>query len=410
MYRIGEEEAAEVAKVLATKQLSRVGDPTAGHLQEVDRFEQEWAQTIGTKYSLLMCGGGTAALVCGLAGMGIGPGDEVIVPAFTWMATATAVLTVGAIPVLAEVDDSMSMDPLDLERKIGPATKAVIPVHMVGRPANLERIVAIARARGLQVLEDCCQMVGGSYHGTRVGGWGHAGVYSFNHFKIISSGGEGGCLVTNDPVIYSRAFAFHDSGSIFRAKASAVAEPVFVAQQYRADEVMGAIARIQLQRLDGILADLRRLRARIEAETAGIAGLRVAPNNDAAGDCGVAVVYQFDSEDAARRFQAAPGVGGYVGIDHGKHVFSNWTPLREKRIMHHPAMNPFGFAQNQGLRMDYSDEACPRTLELLRRTVFIHVNPDWTAAQVGARIRALRDAARHVGSAALPDSRVASSQ
>ena len=210
MFRIGQEEAAEVAKVLATRQLFRVGDPTAGHLQEVDRFEEEWARTIGTKYSLLMCGGGPAALVCGLAGMGIGPGDEVIVPAYTWMATATAVLTVGAIPVLAEIDETMSLDPLDLDRKIGPSTKAVIPVHMVGRPANLERIGAIARARGLKVLEDCCQMVGGSYQGKRTGSWGDVGVYSFNYFKIISSGGEGGCLVTNDPAIYARAFTFHD--------------------------------------------------------------------------------------------------------------------------------------------------------------------------------------------------------
>ena len=136
MYRIGQEEVDEVAKVILSKQLFRVGDPRDGHLQEVERFEQEWAQKIGTQYALLMCGGGTAALVCGLAGLGIGPGDEVIVPAYTWMSTATAVLTVGAIPVLAEVDETMALDPEDFEKKISPHTKAVIPVHMLGRPAN----------------------------------------------------------------------------------------------------------------------------------------------------------------------------------------------------------------------------------------------------------------------------------
>ena len=394
MYRMGQEEVDEVAKVLLSKQLFRVGDPKAGHLQEVVRFEQEWAQKIGTEYALLMCGGGTTALVCGLAGLGIGPGDEVIVPAYTWMATATSVLAVGAIPVLAEVDETMALDPGDFERKIGPNTRAVIPVHMVGRPANLERILAIARRRGLKVLEDSCQMVGGMYHGKRTSSWGDAGAFSFNYFKIISAGGEGGVLVTNDRRLFETAFVYHDSGSAFRPQAGELQIPIFVAQQYRADEVMGAIARVQMQRMDGILADLRRIRKTIEAETAGVKGLRVTPGNDPDGDCGVVVAFQFESEAKARAFKDSEGVGGYVGIDHGKHVYTQWQPLREKRIAHHPDMNPFHFAKNRGLRMDYSDRACPRTLELLRRTIFCPINPDWTPAEVADKVAALKKAAQ----------------
>ena len=369
-----------------------MGDPKSGHLQEVERFEQEWAEKIGTKYSLLMCGGGTAAIVCALAGMGIGPGDEVIVPAYTWLATATSVLTVGAIPVLAEVDETMALDPDDFERKIGPHTKAVIPVHMVGRPANLERICAIARKHGLKVLEDSCQMVGGTYKGKRTGSWGDAGAFSFNFFKIISSGGEGGALVTSDRLIYERALMYHDSGSAFRPKAGEFTIPIFVAQQYRADEVMGAIARIQLQRLDGIIADLRRIRKTIEASAAGLKGLRVAPSNDPEGDCGVVVAFQFENEEKARAFNAAPGVGGYLGIDHGKHVYTQWSLLRNKLISHHPDMNPFSFPKNKGLRVDYSDTACPKTLALLRRTVFLQLDPDWTSATVKSKIEAIRKA------------------
>lgn len=169
MYRAGQEEIDAVAKVIFSKQWFRVGDPKAGHLQEVERFEQEWAEKMGVTYAILMSGGGTASLVCALAGIGIGPGDEVIVPAYTWLATATSVLTVGAIPVLAEVDETLGLDPADFERKIGPNTKAVIPVHMSGRPANLEAILAIARKRGLKVIEDSCQMDGGSYKGRRTG-------------------------------------------------------------------------------------------------------------------------------------------------------------------------------------------------------------------------------------------------
>jgi dTDP-4-amino-4,6-dideoxygalactose transaminase len=396
MYRIGQEEIAEVTKVILSKQLFRVGDPNAGHLQEAERFEQEWADKIGTKYSLIMSGGGTAALVCSLAGMGIGPGDEVIVPAYTWLATATSVLTVGAIPVLAEVDETLALDPDDLERKISPATKAVIPVHMMGRPANLERIIAVAKKHGIKVLEDCCQMVGGSFKGKRVGSWGDAGAFSFNYFKIITSGGEGGAMVTSDREIYERAFVYHDSGAAFRPKASELKEPIFVAQQYRADEVMAAIARIQAQRLDGILADLRRVRKAIEAGLATISGLKRTPNNDIEGDCGVVSGLQFESEKQARAFIAASGVGGYLGIDHGKHVFTNWEPLIAKRSMHHPDMNPFNFPKNKGLRANYTAEVCPKTLELLKRSFFIVINPDATEKDIAEVVTKCQNGAKAI--------------
>ena len=400
MYRMGEEEIEEIARVIRSKQLFRVGDPEAGHLAEVERFEEEWAEKIGTKYALLMCGGGTAALICALAGIGIGPGDEVIVSAYTWLATATAVLSVGGIPVLAEVDETLGLDPDDFQRKIGPKVKAVIPVHMAGRPANLERIIAIARKHGLKVVEDSCQMVGGSYHGKRTGSWGDAGAYSFNAFKIIGCG-EGGGIVTDDRSIYETAFIYHDAGSAFRPKASELETPIFVAQQYRADEIMGAFMRVQLRRLDGILADLRGARRRFEAELDGFEGLRVAPSNDREGDAGAVLALQFENEAAARAFAESPGLWGYVGIDHGKHVFANWDALIEKRAMHHPAMNPFNFPANEGLRMNYGPEVCPRTLEFLRRTVFLAMNPDWSETEIADRIEACKRAAKGCCNAAL---------
>lgn len=386
MYRMGQEEVDEVAKVLLSKQLFRVGDPQKGHLREVERFEQEWTAKIGTEYSLLMSGGGTAAIVCGLAGMGIGPGDEVIVPAYTWLATATSVLTVGAIPVLAEIDETLGLAPEDFEKKISPQTKAVIPVHMCGRPANLEKIIKIAKKHKLKVLEDSCQMVGGSYKGRRTGSWGDAGAFSFNYFKIISSGGEGGALVTNNRKIFERAFIYHDSGSAFRPKASELSEPIFVAQQYRADEVMGAIARIQAQRLDGIIADLRRVRKKLEGELSGVKGFKIAPSNDSEGDCGVCIVLQFENERECRKLSAKlpKSEDIYVGIDHGKHVYTEWESLRKKRITHHPDMNPFFFEKNRGLRMNYGDDACPRSLEILRRSLLIRLDPDMPDKEVKA--------------------------
>ncbi|MCX7047929.1 MAG: DegT/DnrJ/EryC1/StrS family aminotransferase [Candidatus Sumerlaeota bacterium] len=399
MFRCGQEEIAEVTKVLQSRQWFRIGNPSDGHLGEVDKFEAEWAQMIGSRYALLMCGGGTAALVCGLAAMGVGPGDEVLVPAYTWMATATSVLTAGAIPVLTEVDETLAMDPDDVERKLSPRVKAIIPVHMMGRPANLERLTAIAARHKIQVLEDSCQMDGGSYKGRRTGSWGAAGAFSFNWYKIISGGGEGGCLVTNDREIYERAFVFHDSGANFRPMAAEIKVPIFVAQQYRADEVMAAILRMQLRRLDGILGDCRRIRNRVAQELTGAPGIRFSPNNDPEGDCGLVLPFRFDTPEQTARFAEktlAGGGRGYIGINHGKHVYTEWEPLRAKRIMHHPRMNPFNFEENQGLRADYGPETCPRTLAHLRRVFFLTINPDWTEAEIARVIKACRHAAAEI--------------
>lgn len=389
MYRIGKEEIDEITKVIAAKRLFRVGDPKRGHQQEVARFEQEWAGKIGTKYALCMNGGGTAALTCGLFGLGIGVGDEVLVPAYTFMATASAVLAVGAIPVLTEIDATMTIDPADIERKISRRTKAIIPVHMVGLPADMPQIMKIAKRHGLKVLEDCCQADGGSCKGKRLGNWGQAGAYSFNDFKIMSCG-EGGALVTNDKKVFERAFVFHDSGTAFRPYAKELSVPIVLGPQFRASEIMGAILRVQLKRLEGMLKILRASRQRFMTELADV--IKFAPSNDPQGDCGVVVAFQFDNEAQARRFAKAEGVGGMLPIDSGKHVYYNWEPIIKKRVGAHPALNPFCLPQNKGLRMDYSKNACPQTIDILSRTVFISLHPDWTKQMVRDRIAACRKA------------------
>ena len=136
------------------------------------------------------------------------------------------------------------------------------------------------------------------------------------------------------------------------------------------------------------------MRNALAAALADAKEVTIAPNNDPAGDCGVVLTLQFRNEAKARAFAAAPAVGGSVVIDHGKHVYTNWDSLREKRSSHHPDMNPFFFPKNKGLRADYGDTVCTRTLDILRRTVYISINPDWTAEQVAARIDALKAAAR----------------
>jgi len=391
MYRLGQKEIDEVSKVIRARKMFRVGDPKTGHLQEANRFEKEWARTIGVKHALLVSGGGTAGLMAGLAAMGIGPGDEVIVPGYTFMATASAVLMVGAIPVIAEINETLTLDPRDVAKKISPHTKAVIPVHICGIPADMRALTALARKRKIKVLEDCCQADGGSFKGRRLGSWGQAGAFSFNDYKIMSAG-EGGALVTNDAALFERAAIFSDSGAGFRPYTSEFTQPVFLGFQFRATEIMGAILRMQLQRLSGMLADLRRIRARFVAELQGCPGIGFAPSNDPKGDCGVVVGFQFETEDLARAFARAEGVGGRLPIDTGKHVYSNWEPILKHRIGPTPGMNPYRMPQNKKLRLNYTKNMCPRTLDILKRTVFISLHPDWTAAQTRKRIAACRKA------------------
>ncbi|MDX2170139.1 MAG: aminotransferase class I/II-fold pyridoxal phosphate-dependent enzyme [Deltaproteobacteria bacterium] len=394
MYRIGIAELVELAKVVASGQLARapaVGRRTRVHLHQVDRLERELAALIGTRYALALSGGGSAALTAALVGFGIGPGDEVIVPAYTWIATPGAVLMAGAIPVLAEIDASLTLDPDDLERQIGPATRAVIPVHMRGRPADMERILAIAQRHGLRVLEDVCQAAGASYRGRRLGGLGAAGAFSFNQWKLIAAG-EGGALVTDDREVYERALLYHDNAAAFRPPLleQLSIEP-FLGHQLRAGELMGAVARVQLRRLEATLARLRWIRR--TAETALVAaGGRLAPSHDADGDAGVAVALQFADAAGARRFVAA--VGGEVAIDGERHVYANWTAILSHRVLVHPAMNPFEHERNRGLRTRYAPDMCPRTLDILSRTVLIELRA-WN--RIAARLRIARWARRARG-------------
>ena len=391
MLRVSDVELKELGKSLKSKKLFRVGD-IEKELCQVQNFENEWAARIGVKHALLVSGGGTGALAAALIGLGIGPGDEVIVPAYTFMATASAVLMAGAIPVLAEIDESLALSPEDFERKITKDTKAVMPVHMIGRPANLYKIIAIAKKHGIKVIEDSCQCDGGSYKGKRTGSLGDAGAYSFNDFKIMSCG-EGGAMVTNDSTAYEKASIFHDSGTAFRPYACEIKSPIFLGQQLRASEPMGAILRGQLGLLETLLADTRKIAGKIRKELNGYKGLKLAPMNEVEGDCGISVAFTFKTEELARKFAKAEGVGAWLPIDTGKHVYINWDPIMKKQVNHHPAMNPFNFTENKNLRHNYTNDMCPKTLDICKRTVIITIHPDMTDEAVSKRIAACKTAA-----------------
>ncbi len=394
MFTIGQQEIDAVAEVINTRKLFRYADLEAGRAYAC---ESRMKEILGCNESLLVTSG-TAALICGLVGLGIGPGDEVIVPAYTWLASAGAVLAVGAIPVLADVDETLTLDPADFERRIGPRTKAVIPVHMAGRPSDMDRILEVAKARGIAVLEDSCQAVGGSYKGRYLATIGDAGAFSFNVYKNISCG-EGGALLTNDRRIYERALYYHDMGSAFRGHT--LSEPEFLGNTYRMNEIQSAVLYVQLGRLEGILAQLRERRNWIQdAILAADAPLTLSPSADIAGDCGVHVSFLFETGEARIRFcERAAELGCKLSspIDSGKHVYTNWTTLLERKVGVHPKMNPFLWPENQECRIaELTPECCPRTLDLLTRTATVGVGFDQTREACEAVAEILCRTAREI--------------
>jgi dTDP-4-amino-4,6-dideoxygalactose transaminase len=388
MYLIGRRETEAVTRVIQSGKLFRyLGDQKS----QGDLFEQEWSSKIGTDYTVAVTSG-TAALICGLVGLGIGPGDEVIVPGYTFMASAMAPLAVGAVPVIAEVDESMTLDPADLDRKITSRTRAIIPVHMDGLPCDMAAIMTVARDHGLHVLEDVAQATGGSHSGRRLGSIGEAGAFSFNYWKIITCG-EGGALTTSNRTVYERALLQHDSACIFRDYASGITTPFFSGWNFRLSEVLSAILRVQLGRLDGILEALRAEKRLLVEELHDAAAFRLNRVNDPEGDCATKLMLLFDSAHEARAFSdrmRAEGIDVYYVINSGRHLYSNWEPIMERRGAHHPALDPL---RSPDLAVQYTKDMCPRTLDLARRTVGILTDPARTPEETRDLARTIRQAA-----------------
>lgn len=379
MYRIGKEEIDAVARAINSKDFFKIN----GSGQEVLGFESEWKEYSESEYCLLMSSG-FGAIVSALIGLGIGPGDEVIVPAYTYIATALAVTQVGAIPVIADIDETLTIDINEIEKKISKNTKAIIPVHIQGFPCNMNAICTLAERHGIAVVEDACQAIGGRYKEKLLGTIGDAGAYSYNYFKVITAG-EGGALVTDNRQIFERALIYHDSSAVafFGTQLDGINEPLFGGTEFRISDITGAILREQLKKLPSIIEDLHKNKfALIEKLFDKNA---VAPSHDLQGDVATTLALRFDSAEKTNTFAekcSEKGLGITVPINTGKHIYTNWTQIMEKRGAIHPLMDPYKMEANKDLQMDYSMDMCPKALDLLARTAYISINPDWTEDEI----------------------------
>ena len=354
-YCIGDEERREVLDVLESGHLFRYGDlDDPKFKRKVYTFEKEFAEYCGVKHALATSSGSGAILVCLLA-VGIKRGDEIIVPAYTFVASYSSTIFAGAVPVLAEIDESLCIDPGDIERRITPKTRAIMPVHMLGNPCNMDAIMDIADRHGLLVIEDACQACGGAYKGRKLGSIGNMGAFSLNLFKTVTAG-DGGVVVTDRDDLYERAFALHDQGHTPNRAGVQVGSRCILGMNFRVNELLGAVALAQLRKIDKIVSTLREKKATFKKMISDCDGFKFRTLNDPEGECGTLCTVIFDTAQQARKVCETLGTDT---VDHsGWHVYSNMEHVSE-------------YLKEAG--QPYGKGAYPRTDDILSRSINISI-------------------------------------
>lgn len=375
MELIGDEEIQEVLEVLRGGYLFRYGISLGSEVDprfkgKVYQVEQEIADYCGLKYAVAV-NSGTSALLTALCGLGIGPGDEVIVPGYTFIASLSSIIYSRAVPVLAEVDRSFNLDPDDVTTKITLRTKAIMAVHMMGNPARLDELKTIADKYGLILIEDCAQAFGATYHGRPVGSIGHAGAFSFNVYKTITSG-DGGMVVTDDEEVYKRSFAFHDQGHSPLRTGVEIGKRPFIGLDLRFTELQAAVLIAQLRKLPRIVSHLRTNKRRYKEIICELPGIEFRELTDPDGDLATMLTVILPDEQIARAI--AQDLGTKVATDAGWHVYNNMEQILEQRTIT-PVKCPFECSPytDKGGAMRYWKGMLPRTDALLARSLNISI-------------------------------------
>ena len=367
-YWIGEEEEQELVELIRARYLFRYGseeDPAFKH--RVITLEEQISRSFGVRHALAVSSG-TAALITALSAAGIGPGDEVIVPGYTFIASISSIIMCNAVPILAEVDESLTLDPDDVERKITSHTKAILAVHMLGNPCDLDRIQSIAETHGLLLIEDAAQAFGGSYNGLRLGTFGALGTYSFNIFKTINAG-DGGMVVSDSEELFTRAFSYHDQGHLPHRMGVEIGNRSIIGQNFRMTELSAAVLLAQFRKLDRILERLRALKTRFKERVRRIDGLEFRTLNDIAGDCGTILTVLLPDK------KSADSVGkklGTVTVAHsGWHVYNNMEHILGMKTAN-PKNSPLLNQHYKG-NASYQKGMLPQTDGLLDRAINLSV-------------------------------------
>ncbi len=375
VHHMDEREVEAAVRVLRSRSLFRYYGIALQ--REVDQLEREFAGFLGVRHTLAVSSG-TGALHTALSALGVAPGQEVIVPAYLWVSVAAAVVNLGAIPVLADIDDTFCIDPRKLESCITPRTRGIVMVHMSGAPGDVEAVAAIARRRSLFLIEDCAQCAGGSVNGRRAGTLGDMSIFSFQMNKNMTAG-EGGMVATNNEHLYRKAFASHDLGYP-RDESGRLAfdDPgASWGRGYRMDELRAAVLRVQLSKLPDTIAAMRRSKYRIRQAIERFDQVRTRRVADPNGDTGCFLITTYPTPQRAREVCDAlraqgivtfpQGLSNIVMTDWGLHLYYNNHSLVEHRGL------AWSLSENAGLARDYRKGACPAADSLFERSVLLPV-------------------------------------
>lgn len=341
--------------------------------------EAAMAEFIGVKHCLAVnsC---TSALVASYRALGVGSGDEVIVPGYTFFATAATVAACNAIPVIVDIDDTLCMDPEAVEKAITPRTKAIVPVHMRGAAAQMDALMEVANRHGLPVVEDAAQAGGGSFRGQMLGSIGTMGCFSFDYYKVIVSG-EGGFITTNDEWLHTRAQSWHDCAACWRPDRFARERregELFCGENYRMSELEGAVALAQIRKAPEMLEGYRRAKSRIKGAIEPFPGLSFRRLTDESGDTGICLVMFLPNADVTKRALEALKAEGIAagGVYDSKvrdwHVYTFWEHILSQKSVAADGLPWSGVAPENLPK--YSPDMCPRTLDLLSRAILLDID------------------------------------
>jgi dTDP-4-amino-4,6-dideoxygalactose transaminase len=357
---IGPDESSAAERVILSRRLTRYAED--GSTSSTYRLERSAAARFGTAHCLATNSGSSAQLVA-LWALDLDPGSEVLVPAFGFASCFASIALAGCIPVLVDIDETLSISPPAVQEALSPSTTAMMVVHMLGRPADSQRLKRICDEAGVHLIEDGAQALGAESEGRLVGSIGRVGVFSLNPFKVITAG-DGGLLFTSDHELYSRAFALHDHGAR-PLRAGVAGSGPLMGLNFRINEIGAAVAEVQLDRLDSLLTSTRAWARDLTTSLELPVGVRFAPQSVDSSDCGSAVVLTFDEEAVAARF--ADCIGTHTLAVSGKH---NYAELRQLREWAFPRSVP---RPSSDRLATYAPGAFPQTDSILKRTVALGV-------------------------------------
>jgi 8-amino-3,8-dideoxy-alpha-D-manno-octulosonate transaminase len=371
----GEEERKEVNDVLSTGILFRYNhDAQRNNIWKARDFESEVKKITGAKFAHAMSSGSTA-IATALAASGIGAGDEVIVPPFTFIASVEAVLFIGAIPIFAEIDETLCLSAEGIAKAVTPKTKAVCLVHMCGGMADMDSIMKVVNEKNLVLVEDAGQAFAASYKGVYTGLFGKAGSYSFDFFKIATAG-EGGVLVTNDEDTYKKADVYSDHGHDHIGGNRGMENHPFMGFNYRISELHAAVALAQTRKVPGIKEKNLHNKKFLTNELSKTNGISFAKLADPTGDSATFLNLFLPDTDSAKRTVDElnkAGVGGFnYWFTNMYHFINQWNHLKEMSTVSKLTVQVVGSSQ------DYRNLSLPKSQEVVGRLISFGVRCTWT--------------------------------